>query len=178
MKDSTQRAIRWGELLAPLEAKAHEEGATVPARVRRVVRAYLGINCAPPSNVALGRGVRGTVSAFGWLTIRPGRLGDALEKRALEEKTTTSEIARRAIRLYLANEELPDIRQFAQELRSLQKNMARIGGNLNQIAVAFNSDGVLRTSDLRADHRSLVAWFSELASYFKRLEKQLDAKSY
>ena len=139
MKNSTQRAIRWGELLAPLEAKAHEEGATVPALVRRVVRAYLGANTGSPPQMVPGRDVRGTLHAFGWLTIRPGRLGAALEKRAQEEKTCTSEIARRAIRLYLANEELPDIRQFAQELRALQK---------------------------------------DLASYFKRLEKQLDAKSY
>lgn len=178
MRNSTQRAIRWGELMAPLEAKAYEEGATVPALVRRVVRAYLGHGGDPPPRVVPGQSVRGTLNAFGWLTVRPGRLGEALEKRAQEEKTTTSEIARRAIRLYLVNEELPKFQQFAQELRALHNDMARIGGNLNQIAVAFNSDGLLRMSDLRTAHRGLIDGFAVLACFYKRLEKQFDARMY
>jgi len=164
------RGFRLGELLEPLKARAEVEGTTQTEIIKKALNEYLA---RPLAGLLIEKkhGVGNT-----WGNVRWGRLLDPLERRAIQERTSSSEIARRAVRLYLGNGELPEVRQFAVELRKCHVDIAKIGGNLNQIAMVFNADKVLREKDLGQVHIALIDEFKKMADFYKRLEKELERR--
>jgi len=167
-KIGNPRSYRLGELLGPLKAKAKSEDTTQTEILKRALRAYLDKN----DHEIAGR-LKGE-EGDSRVTVRFGSLVEPLESRAASEHTTSSAIARRAVRLYLANGEVPKILQFMDELREHHANLARIGGNLNRIARLVNTDGILARSDLGQVHIALIEAFKPLADLYKRVEKTLD----
>jgi len=167
-KVSNPRSYRLGELFGPLKAKAKSEETTQTEILKRALRAYLDGNV--PELAGRLRDEEGDSR----VTVRFGSLVEPLESRAAAEHTTSSAIARRAVRLYLANGEVPQILQFINELREHHAKLARIGGNLNRIARLVNADGILARSDLGQVHLALIEAFKPLADLYKRVEKTLE----
>lgn len=176
MKKNETRGIRWGELLEPLAAKAEQEGTTVAGLVKRIVRKHLGL---AGQNQAVSIGETHDPAPLSLeparFTVRWGKiLTRRMDDRARAENITISDLARKAMRLYLANNELPRVEQFKGELEQFRREVARIGGNLNQIAVHMNSEGTLKTTELGQNHIEMRKLFGELIDYYKRMEKALD----
>lgn len=176
MKKNETRGIRWGELLDPLSTRAKLEGTTVAGLVKHIVRKYLGLVGQPPAaNLTEIQDLAPLSEEPARFTVRWGKiLTRRMDERAHAEKITISEIARKAMRLYLANNELPRLEQFRGELEQFRREVARIGGNLNQIAVHMNSEGTLKTTELGQRHIEMRKLFGELIDFYKRMEKAID----
>lgn len=110
------------------------------------------------------------------LTVRWAGLLEPLTDRAIEEKTSVAEIARRSVRYYLADMRVKEFKAFRLDIKRLIEIMSRIGGNLNQIALAFNADGVFKEEALGVVHEEIREGFKEfidlLASIRGHLEQQ------
>ncbi|MFA6605351.1 MAG: ribbon-helix-helix protein, CopG family [Patescibacteria group bacterium] len=167
-KANETRGVRLGELLDPLQAHARAEGTTQTEIIKRALRAYLGIRA---TGTVLGKK---RVVGSTWGNVRWGDILENLDTRAAREGVSSSSLARRAVRLYLANGEVPQILQFINELREHHAKLARIGGNLNRIARLVNADGILARSDLGQVHIALIEAFKPLADLYKRVEKMLE----
>lgn len=173
MKDRSKNntSIRWGELYPALAVFAEVVGKSKSDIAREAVRNHLrekGMDVperANPKEVDYAREI---------LTVRWAGLLEPLTDRAIIEKVSVAEIARRAVRLYLANGEVPKILQFIGELRKAHADMARIGGNLNRIARLINADGILAKTDLGQVHLALIEEFKIIAELYGRVEKELE----
>jgi hypothetical protein len=170
MKNAT-RGIRFGELLEPLKAKAKAEGITVTEAVKRGVQTYLEIPFeGVRHDVNFGRTGRHNDQS----NVRWGWLIEFMIERAIDENTSLSSIARRAVRLYLGDSRVPEIKGFMKEFRQAHANMARVGGNLHRIARVLNTDNIFPETELARAHDELLDMFKELADLYSRVEQKLD----
>lgn len=112
-------------------------------------------------------------------TVRLGELKQAAETRAADEGLKNiSVLIRTAVRLYLADTDKADLVHLeilADEIRDFRSDFSRVGGNLNQIALAFNKDDVLSESTLKMTHRSLQRDFKKLAEIMKEIQNVAEA---
>ena len=113
------------------------------------------------------------------LSVRLGDLKQAAEARAADEGLKNiSVLIRTAVRLYLADTDKADLVHLeilADEIRDFRADFSRIGGNLNQLALAFNKDDVLSESALQLTHRSLQRDFKKLAEIMKEIQNVAEA---
>lgn len=85
-----------------------------------------------------------------------------IEKICKKRKMKRSEVLREAVKKYLTDKEWHINLEKLDELDTLRPELARVGGNLNQLARAFNMSGGLRDKDLIASHEELRGIFSRL----------------
>lgn len=175
MSDATKNntSIRWGELYPALAAFAEIEGRSKSDIAREAVHNLLrekGMDVPEwkmPTEVDPAREI---------LTIRWAGLLKPLTDRAIEEKASVAEIARRAVRYYLADMRVKDFKAFRLDHKRLTEIMSRIGGNLNQISLAFNADGVFKKEALSEVHAALKnefkAFMTVITSIRGHLEQQ------
>ena len=111
----------------------------------------------------------------------PVRLRDlaevAKDAAAKETEGNVSKLIRRALRAYLdgATRPAPELATLAAELRQLRLDLARVGGNLNQLAHAFAMDdhGEIDDDALAVTHAELRAEFRRLSDLMRRIENGL-----
>ena len=63
----------------------------------------------------------------------------ALDERAKAEGVKRSVIVRRAISAYLSDTRIEDIEEIRAGMQKLREDLARVGGNLNQLAFGMNT---------------------------------------
>ncbi len=159
-KQNSQSNVRWGELYPALSALAESEGKTRSEIAREALRAHLKkkrVTAQPRPRLAGADGTRQTIG------VRWGSLSEPLIERAIAENTSASAIARRSVRFFLGHTRVPEIKEHMEEIRRLTKILARIGGNLNQIALAFNMDDFLKTGDLAQVQNELIHEFRDFS---------------
>lgn len=103
-------------------------------------------------------------------TFRLGALSPLLDNRAKHEKVKASVVMRRALREYIGKGSpaaSSDTALLVSALERTRLELSRIGGNLNQLAHAFNIDErMLKVDDLKRAH-------DELREQFRALTVQL-----
>lgn len=100
-----------------------------------------------------------------------------LEQRAEEEGRYTSDVVRRAVRLYLGNEDLPKVEKALRELRdTINTQMWRCGGNLNQISMRWTRRSELDEDQLRKVHAELQAAFGVLCKAWEATRRDLSIR--
>lgn len=115
---------------------------------------------------------------------RLGDLAPALEKRAASESKVAgkpvplAKIMRRALRDYLdgGDNALPyfDTLELIDTIESLRRDLAKVGGNLNQLAYQFNIHGHLNNDDdLAKVHAELRVEFRKITETLRELENVL-----
>lgn len=115
------------------------------------------------------------------ITVRLGgqALTDALTQRAEEAGVKESEIVRRALRLYLLDQEGVKasgvFEEMTKELKEFRAKFARIGGNLNQLAFYLNMNDTLDEGDLAKNHSGLQSEFGELAKLLKSITREFNS---
>lgn len=174
MSKNETRGIRWGELLEPMKVKAAEEGSTITSLAKKAVRNYLGLEVDHVPSTEDLKSMRGTICSYPQFTVRWGRIGKALEERAMAEKTTSTEIARRAVGLYLVNGELPKVEEFQRDLERFRGEVAKIGNNLNQITAHMHSEGTIKTTELGQSLLAQTGLYKEMMDLFRRMERKLE----
>ncbi|BCT69578.1 plasmid mobilization relaxosome protein MobC [Nitrosospira sp. NRS527] len=99
-------------------------------------------------------------------TFRLGPLSQLLDNRAKRDQVKTAVIVRRALREYLgkgAPAASADTAPLVAALEQTRLELSRIGGNLNQLAHAFNMDErMLDRAGLATVHRELQIQFGTL----------------
>ena len=102
-----------------------------------------------------------------------GKIVDAhLEKTG--EKFSV--LARDSLLAYLeksGSENKKKITDFTTELRKNRADLARVGGNLNQVAFYFNSTGIVHETHLAKIHTDLQEQFKKISQTFIKIEESL-----
>jgi len=118
------------------------------------------------------------------------RLGEGLraevDQQAALENRAMSQLIRQAVVEYLDRQARTDddvtvekaLRAVFDELWTLRGESARIGGNLNQIALAYNQTGRVDKGELAEAHRELQQHFREMMQLHVRIEKELKDKIF
>lgn len=165
------RGIRFGELLGPLDRRAKALGISRTDLVLGILRKALGETEVDAVGVQT-HAEHGLSRAC----IRWGDTLELLDARAAQERLSSSAVARKAVRLYVANGELPKVEAFRAELEQFRREVAKIGGNLNQVAVHMNDQGTLKTTELGRAHDDMRTLFKEMVSYYKRMVESFDKR--
>jgi hypothetical protein len=112
-------------------------------------------------------------------SVRLGELKAAVEDRAAHEGLRNiSVLIRTAVRLYLADADKSDLvhlENMADEIREFRKDFSRIGGNLNQLALVFNTEDTVEESALQIVHRSLQKEFKTVSVTLKEILNVIEA---
>lgn len=101
-------------------------------------------------------------------TFRLESYGPRLDALAKKEDVKAAVILRRALAAYMDGPGGPagsseELAALTVQLGQLRGDLARVGGNLNQVAHAFNMDEPLDRDALAAVHLELRGEFSQLA---------------
>ncbi|MHB1185076.1 MAG: plasmid mobilization relaxosome protein MobC [Desulfobulbia bacterium] len=109
--------------------------------------------------------------------IRLKELGPEVDRRAeAETGGNRSKLIRRALDAYLSARtpgEHAGLAELAKAVRELQTDMARVGGNLNQIAHYYNIHDSIQPHELAAEHKELRRQFQALMTIIKKIHEQL-----
>lgn len=172
-RSSNNSSIRWEEVGPPLAKYAEAVGKTKSEVVRETVREMLirkGVSVPehPTKQVDPSREI---------LTIRWGGLLEPLTDRAIAEKTSVAEIARRSARYYLADMRVLDVKDYALAISEFGKTFRRIGGNLNQIALKWNTEDALDEEALGQVHEALIAEFRRVIEHLEGVRRELAKQS-
>lgn len=163
-------SIRWKEIGPPLETYAKAVGKTKSDIAREAVRELLSKNGA----LVPERMVQTEVDpAREILTVRWAGLLEPLTDRAIAEKASVAEIARRAVRYYLADMRVLDVKHYALAINDFGKTFRRIGGNLNQIALKWNTEDTLDEEALGQVHEALIAEFRRVIEHLEGVRREL-----
>lgn len=122
-----------------------------------------------------------TANRYTHSTVRLGDLTAPLEKRVASEskaagrRITPSAILKRALRAYLGGENVQhfDASGMIEELAGLRSDLARVGGNLNQLAHTFNIYGQVDDKELRQNHEALRDEFRPIMAMLKEVRDEL-----
>lgn len=114
-------------------------------------------------------------------TFRLGDLSETLTQRAKDEtestgqRITPSTIVKRALRAYLVEDiqQHIDAHAIIGALKELRIDLARVGGNLNQISYGFNLDGRIDSEELKKVHRGLQIEFRKISSGLSEIEREM-----
>lgn len=118
------------------------------------------------------------------------RLGEGLraevDQQAALENRAMSKLIRQAVVEYLDREARTDddvtveraLRAVYEELWDFRAESARIGGNLNQIALVFNQTGRVDNDNLEDAHLELQEHFREMMLLLGKIEKRLKDKIF
>lgn len=109
--------------------------------------------------------------------IRLQELGPLVESRAeAETGGNRSKLIRRALDAYLSARtpgEHAGLAELAKAVRELQADMARVGGNLNQLAHYYNIHDTIQPHELAVEHKELRRQFQALMTIIKKIHEQL-----
>ncbi|MBL4761136.1 MAG: ribbon-helix-helix protein, CopG family [Gammaproteobacteria bacterium] len=109
--------------------------------------------------------------------IRLGGLADRVTSRARDENTDISKLIRRAIQHYLdAVPAIDRADELANGIANCRQDLARVGSNLNQLALAFNVDDTLNGDELAQAHTELRHEFKTLMHAIKSIESALKSR--
>lgn len=92
-------------------------------------------------------------------------------------KTTPSSLLRDYVKIGLQPDrriEAQELERLRDEVENLRRELAPVGGNLNQLAYMFNTgeDGIVETQ-LGATHQSLIVAFKKIIDQFQSIEDAL-----
>ena len=65
------------------------------------------------------------------------------------------------------------VEDLITQLKKMRGDLARVGGNLNQLALYFNTTGIVHNDALGKAHQELQSEFRNLTKFFRDVEKQL-----
>ena len=109
--------------------------------------------------------------------IRLQELGPLVESRAdAETGGNRSKLIRKALDAYLSDRtpgEHAGLAELTKAIKDLRADMARVGGNLNQIAHYYNIHDTIQPHELAAEHKELRRQFQALMTIIKRTHEQL-----
>ena len=109
--------------------------------------------------------------------IRLQELGPLVESRAdAETGGNISKLIRRALDAYLSARtpgEHAGLAELAKVVKELQADMARVGGNLNQLAHYYNIHDTIQPHELAAEHKELRRQFQALMTIIKKTHEQI-----
>lgn len=111
------------------------------------------------------------------------RFDDELSKRqANDTSLTASKLVRWCIRQALADDAgtmTPDqANAYLNELIELRKGIAKIGGNINQIAYYFNIHDHLVESELSKQHSNIQEQLKAVTKHLREVERGLTRRTY
>lgn len=114
-------------------------------------------------------------------TVRLGELESPLVKRATSEtkasgrKVTPSAIIKRALRAYLGDGtgQHFDATELIEAVKKLRADLARVGGNLNQLAHTFNIYSQIDEADRDRTFKELQGEFREIITVMREVEGEL-----
>lgn len=174
-RDCGQRtSIRWDDMYPLLTAAAEAEGISRAEYVRETVRARLkGAQLEVPQSHEPTSIDNKKNKVFA----RIGKLIEPLEAKAMKENRSVSVIIRKALRFYMGQTRIPEVREFYSEIKRLTGVMSRIGGNLNQVALAFNADEILKGSDLAQVHTEMKQAFREFSGTLIAIRSELERQN-
>lgn len=85
-----------------------------------------------------------------------------------------SKTVRRLCRESLSGSRTTDLDSDFERLETIRREIAQVGSNLNQLALAFNSSGRLNDSDLAGVHSDLQSQFGEMTDVLKKLKEKIN----
>lgn len=97
------------------------------------------------------------------------RFDPELDAAILQEDGDFSKVVKRLCRAGLSGNNPNSYSQVIEELNAIRKEIAPIGSNLNQIALAFNSNDHLDGEDLAVVHSDLQRQFAEMTKVLREL---------
>lgn len=111
-------------------------------------------------------------------TMRLGKLGERVDRQAAKEGVKVSALVRRALLAYLDGDQAPAasgerLDELAQQLTAIRSDLARVGGNLNQLAFAFNLGDPITRGELGETHAELQAEFGRLVELLQELRNAI-----
>ncbi len=104
------------------------------------------------------------------------RFDQELEEAILKIEPRTrqfSAVVRRLCRIGLSRGSPNSYHQVLVQLETIRLEVAPIGGNLNQIAKAFNLEGHLFSEELSVVHFNLQSQFAEMTDVLKELRYEI-----
>lgn len=122
-----------------------------------------------------------TANRYTHSTVRLGDLTTPLGKRAASESkavgrhVTASAVIKKALRAYLDGNYVQVIEAPAilDALAGLRSDLARVGGNLNQLAHIFNMESRVDKSELQKNHEALQTEFRQITGAMREIEREL-----
>lgn len=122
-----------------------------------------------------------TANRYTHSTVRLGDLTAPLEKRAASEskaagrRITPSSVIKKALRAYLVgnNVQVIEAPAILDALGRLRNDLARVGGNLNQLAHIFNMESRVDKSELQKNHEALQTEFRQVIGTLKEVREEL-----
>ena len=109
--------------------------------------------------------------------IRFNDLLDPLDKKAKKERSNRSRVVRRALRSYLEDKNFGECDTLVSELAKVKSSLARIGGNMNQIARYFNTHDALDSSQLNQAHEELKKELDKTILFLRKTRSELIEQS-
>ncbi len=117
-------------------------------------------------------------------TVRLGDLAEPLRKRVAAEnesrrknfiRVTPSAILQKALRAYLDGDyvQIVEAQTIIDALGRFRADLARVGGNLNQLAHIFNMESRVDGRELQKNHEALQAEFREIMAKLREIEREL-----
>jgi len=114
-------------------------------------------------------------------TVRLGDLAEPLEKRAASEskkagrRIEPSKILKRALRAYLDGDyvQLVEAQAIIDALGRLRTDLARVGGNLNQLAHIFNMESRVDGGELQKNNEALRTELRQIIITMRGIEQEL-----
>lgn len=158
----------------PLDKKAKALGVSRTDLVLSILRKDLGVN-DPNGPEALGKPMPAE-HGLSRACIRWGKTLAVLDARAAQEGLSSSAVARKAVRLYAVNGELPKVEQFRGELEQFRREVAKIGNNLNQIAVHMHAEGIIKTTDLGQSILQQTALYKAMMELFRKMVSEFEKR--
>lgn len=110
-------------------------------------------------------------------TVRFGDLTADLEKKSAKDKVKRSTIIRRAVRAYLEDKNFGECDVLVSELAGVKSSLARIGGNMNQIARYFNTHDSIDSSELNQAHEELKKELDKTILFLRKTRSELIEQS-
>lgn len=121
------------------------------------------------------------------ITVRvPVELRQRLEQRAREIAAATgrrvdlSKAARAVMEAGLEDAPLQDATALAElsaKLEAMRLDLSRVGGNLNQLAHAFNINGALPADSLARTHDALRTEFGQLMALLREVQRGIHRRN-
>lgn len=117
-------------------------------------------------------------------TVRLDDLAEPLKKRAALEnnsrgknfvRVTPSSILQKSLRAYLNGDyiQIIEAQAIIESLDKLRNDLARVGGNLNQLAHVFNMEDRVDEGELRKNHDALRTEFRQVIGVLRDIEQEL-----
>lgn len=168
--------ISLGKMQEAARARAAAEGKTLSELIRAALAAYLDAGGRNAGNLKPKKESPGGENLVSLTTPLTADQVTALDARAKAEGTFRTRLIRAAITQYMTDRNLgalDTLKNLTKDLVEIRGELGRIGGNLNQVAQAFNMTDELNDMKLAMNHRDLRTQFRALAELVKEVSYDL-----